>query len=165
MVEAKGGENAAGIGGGYHYIGTYNWDGMPGDIIINGGQVTATAGSGASAIGKAKDATGTDSKLTIAMIGPDDFLKAGSYGVDEIDFDGKSFILEEDGYPAATATNMAGKKVRPASWLNPVSYIDENGDAQSHTAAVIDGSRTNLPGGWYVVNLRPGSRHGQGYLK
>lgn len=152
VVEATGGENAAGIGGGYYL--TYNdpWDGMPGDITINGGQVTAKAGSGASAIGKAKESTGTDSKLTIAMIGPDDFLKAGSYGVDEIDFDGKSFILEEEGYPAATATNMAGKKVRPASWLNPVSYIDENGAAQSHTAAVIDGSQTNLPGGWYVVN-------------
>ena len=33
-----------------------------------------------------------------------------------------------------------------------VSYIDENGTEQTHAAAEIDGSKTNLPGGWYVVN-------------
>lgn len=118
---------------------------MPGDIIINGGQVTATAGSGASAIGKAKDATGTDSRLTIAMTGPDDFLKAGSYGVDEIDFDGKSFILDKEGYPAATATNMAGEKVRPIAYLNLDLVLSETTgitDAASLQGKTAQFSRT-----------------------
>ena len=33
-----------------------------------------------------------------------------------------------------------------------VTYIAADGTAQSHAAAEIDGSKTNLPGGWYVVN-------------
>ena len=33
-----------------------------------------------------------------------------------------------------------------------VSYIDENGTEQTHGATEIDGTETNLPGGWYVVN-------------
>ena len=50
------------------------------------------------------------------------------------------------------AHGSTGDRSYTATWTELVSYIDENGDAQSHTAAVIDGSRTNLPGGWYVVN-------------
>lgn len=58
---------------------------------------------------------------------------------------------------AATTTvtiahGSSGDRSYTATWLELFSYIDENGAAQSHTAAVIDGSRTNLPGGWYVVN-------------
>ena len=48
-----------------------------------------------------------------------------------------------------------GNRSYTATWTKtPVttSYIDENGIEQTHAATEIDGSQTNLPGGWYVVN-------------
>jgi len=54
---------------------------------------------------------------------------------------------DTDGYtltmPAADVTVTA---------LLSFTYIDENGVEQTHAATIIDGSQTNLPGGWYVVN-------------
>lgn len=79
VVNARGSNGAAGIGGGSN-----NWQGdfgVPMDsIIINGGQVTAIGGYGAYvAIGRGLNGTNSG-RLILNWTNPDDFIDANSYG-------------------------------------------------------------------------------------
>ena len=70
--------------------------------------------------------------------------------------DGYSVCWYTDAGKTTEATSIPfeadGSATLYVKWLKPFSYIDENGVEQTHTATIIDGSETNLPGGWYVVN-------------
>ena len=111
VVKATGGWGAAGIGGGYN-----NWQGnygVCGNIVINGGQVTAIAGKDATfAIGRGQ--YGSDSgSLTLGWTKPDDFFQNASVAVKTITFaDGKQFLIAGT-QTLATPNNIGGKKIIP----------------------------------------------------
>ena len=107
IVNAKAGSTASAIGGGWRYwAGDY---GMPGTIIINGGQVTATGNQG---IGKGASATGTGSSLILGWTNSEtDFIYSANYNVDNISF-AKSFVLDGT-EEIATEGNINGKKIVP----------------------------------------------------
>ena len=161
-VTATGGKNAAAIGGGYP-VGTaadyYSSNGTSGPIVITGGQVTAQSNAGGgTGIGKAVDATGAGSSLTLGWTNSDDFIYASSYNVDNISFvEEKTFIFDEDYTEVTSAEGIGGKTIRPSVYLNNiVSYVDPTVEGDNKTKTVfatpLTGSETTLASGWYVVN-------------
>ena len=124
VVKATGGWGAAGIGGGYtSWAGSY---GVCGDIVINGGQVTAISGENATydiGHGSGGSKSGT---LTLGWTNPEDYLYARSLDLNSITFaNGKQFVLDGT-QTIATAGNIAGKKIVP---YEAVGVLPGNGTA------------------------------------
>ena len=127
MVTAQGAGSAAGIGGGcgdYTTDGHSRW-GRCGNIIINGGQVTARGGDETAGIGPGFSLLGSNSgKLTLGWTNAqEDFIycsgfKSGSnyYGkitLNSITFaEGKQFVIDGTA-TIATSSNIGGKKIVP----------------------------------------------------
>ena len=128
-ITTRGGFGGAGIGGGYC--------GGCGDIIINGGQVTAIHGREAEcAIGHGAGIGGRGT-LTLSWTNPDDFVKAdGDVGVKSITYtDGKLFAL--DGTTTiATSSNLKNNKIVP---YVAVPELSGDGSAQNpYTISTAD---------------------------
>ena len=107
----------AGIGGASNNRNTNATYGMPGTIIITGGQVTARAGSvsshKASGIGKGYNAGGNSGSLILGWTNTTDFIDVDSYDLFSMEFaEGKKFLLDGTS-TVATTSNISGKKIVP----------------------------------------------------
>lgn len=93
---------SAAIGGGYQMD--------CGNIVIEGGQIYATGGTGVPAIGNGKDAScGT---ITLGYTSDDDCISA-TYAIDKVQFaEGKTFLLDGT-TTVATLDNINGQKIVP----------------------------------------------------
>ena len=93
---------SAAIGGGYQM--------NCGNIVIEGGQIYATGGTGVPAIGNGKDAScGT---ITLGYTSDDDCISA-TYAIDKVQFaEGKTFLLDGT-TTVATLDNINGQKIVP----------------------------------------------------
>lgn len=124
VIFAKAGQGAAAIGGGMaisnydYYLGfgggdpyTFNYlldtDGMPGTVVINGGQVTAIAEPTVCAIGRGAYATGNSGSIRLGWTDSTDFIYATRLDAELLTIaDGKTFIIDETGVEA-NANNLA----------------------------------------------------------
>ena len=123
VVNATGGDYSAGIGGGYNNLHDIYY-GVCGNIVINGGQVTAESDDDcAPSIGPSYFGSGVTNSGTLKLgwTNPDDFVYIGDpwnsgllndvARVESITFD-KVFLLE-GGTTFATAANIEGHKIVP----------------------------------------------------
>ena len=114
VVHATGGKGAPAIGGGmaennYLYLlddhegpglgdTLIETDGMPGTIVINGGQVTAIADPTVYAIGRGPYATGSIGSVTLGWTNPTDFIYATRLDTALLSIAaGKTFVIGETG--------------------------------------------------------------------
>ena len=149
VINAKGGKYAAGIGGGQNY-----WAdgvcGVCGDVIINGGQVTAIAGDeeiAGNGRGQAIGVGGVWSSkstyyrgtLTLNWTSPYDFVYCSSFdgvsnncSLESITIaDGKQFIIAGtqtviDNTTGNLAAAIAGKKICGYNYNSPIALTDND---------------------------------------
>ena len=161
VVNATGGQWAAGIGGGYdNYQGNY---GVCGDIVINGGQVTAIGDYGsntpeAPGIGPGDegayyygmtpyiDTKYNSGTLTIGWTEPTDFVYSSGYANDSgstltsITFaPGKEFVIANT-ETIATTDNIGGEMIVP--YLLNSHYIYSDNDTYTQTVDMQVGNAT-----------------------
>ena len=115
VVNAQVNNGAATIGGGSNdWQGNY---GVCGDIVINGGQVTASCGDYGYGIGRGQSG-GFSGSLTIGWTNPDDFVRTvgpsyNCFYVNSISFaNGKQFVIEGT-QTIANGGNIGDKKIVP----------------------------------------------------
>ena len=149
VINAKGGKYAAGIGGGQNYW-TDGVCGVCGDVIINGGQVTAIAGDeeiAGNGRGQAIGVGGVWSSkstyyrgtLTLNWTSPYDFVYCSSFdgvsnncSLESITIaDGKQFIIAGtqtviDNTTGNLAAAIAGKKICGYNYNSPIALTDND---------------------------------------
>ena len=139
VVNAQGGPNAAGIGGGYR-----NWSGDYGvpmdEIIINGGQVTAIYGEGDTekkvAIGHGGYSWAINGTLTLNWTNEDDFIEANSYGGFNNIVLLKTFIDTDGELHTPENPNLNGLKLMPYQGA-PTGTEDGVGTGDGHWHKVL----------------------------